>query len=118
MDRVRQKKYVLIKKIEKLMKQYPELIDISEKEKETLNECKYAYFMCFQMYKLHNELFIPIMLPFNKGFLLEGVKGIYGHTKTTTNSNGETMRIWSLIKFTPKDIMNREITREITFTKV
>lgn len=110
----------LIEKVKEITLKYPQFSGDFDEPLSDLSCVEHANFMCIQMYELHNEIFVPITLPLKHGsFLLEGIKGIYGPTHIEVERNtGEETRIWSLIKFTPRDIMNREITGGITYTKL
>lgn len=102
-----------------ILKKYPQFDRLYEDEEypDDLNEYDHAHFVCTQLYHQYGDIFIPIMLPGGEDYLFEGRQGVYGHTHTDFNKNGEPTKIWTLIKFTPHDVMNRELTGKITFSK-
>ena len=113
MERKIERKRHLEKEMDYIISRFPEYCALTDDYPENLTHYQYACFTCIQIYIQYHELFIPIMLP-HGSYLLEGTKGIYGHTHTKID---DSVRIWELIKFTPQDIMNRQITGKITFTR-
>jgi hypothetical protein len=104
--------------IENILSRYPQynkLFDDDEYPTD-LTEYDYAHFVCIQIYHQYNTIFIPIMLPGCRSYILNSKSGLYGHTCTKIDQGSET-RLWSLIKFTPMNIIHRELTGKLSFTK-
>jgi hypothetical protein len=106
--------------MDNILKKYPQFNRLFDDDQYPINltEYDYAHFICTQIYHQYRTIFIPVMLPGNHSYLLTNESGLYGHTHTHPPANiQDQVRVWSLIKFTHRDIMNRELNGKLTFTK-
>ena len=115
MDPEREKKKQLETEMDNIMNQFPEYCVLYDEDPLYSNKYQYACFMCIQLYIRYHALFIPIMIP-NGWFVLQNETHVFAHTYDKQHCEKST-RMWEPIKFTPLDIMNKQITGNITFSR-
>ena len=110
------KKKELKKSIDELISKYPQYYILDEEVveyPELKTSYEHACFMSIQMYANHEMLLLPIMLP-GGSYVFEGIHGTYGNIDYEMTHDG--MRLWKLVKFSPINQINREISGKISFT--